>query len=476
MLGYIRSLGGSLLGSRGVVRLVAALGLCFAGAMVSGLLLLQHHGESGAVATVNEVCGENDEAGSDCETVARSAWSTLGGVPIAALGLLFYASLTLLLALTLLLPETLRPNLAGLAILGLTVGLLVDLALLAVQAFSIRAFCTLCIVTYVLAAAALFALLPAWRGVLDLGSALRSTEGRLALGGWALGTLALAGAVFATELSLDYRAQGRQMALLGAPAPGPAATPSPAPAPEFPPAADSEPTPPSASDGKDAAYWEQRANQLQQTLDDPQKLDQYFSDKAQREFETATAVQIDLEGVSRKGPADAAVQVVEFSDFLCPFCRNLAGALNQFVPKAEGRVAVYFKHFPLDQECNPSLPRTSHPGACLLALGAICAEYQGKFEAYHNRVFAAEGLRSPGAEDVVRLAGEAGLNGAAIRGCLEDPRARSELTAHIEEARKLEVQGTPTLYVNGKKLPRINDFVAVVDREAQRKGFAPLNP
>jgi protein-disulfide isomerase len=291
-----------------------------------------------------------------------------------------------------------------------------------------------------------------------------------------LGTVAIAGAVFAAEVALDTREAQRQVALLGAPAP--AATPRPEPPPasaDASAAEEPEPAPDTPSDGKDADYWEQRASELQQTLDDPQKLEQYFTEKARQEFETAAPVTIDLEGVSRKGPADAPVQVVEFSDFLCPFCRNLAVALNQFVPQAEGRVAVYFKHFPLDQECNPSLPRSSHPGACKLALGAICAEYQGKFEAYHNRVFSAEGLRNPGTEDVVRLAGEAGLNPAAIRGCLEDPKASEDLAAQIEEAKRLEVQATPTLYVNGKKLPRINDFVAVVDREAQKKGFAPLS-
>jgi protein-disulfide isomerase len=137
-------------------------------------------------------------------------------------------------------------------------------------------------------------------------------------------------------------------------------------------------------------------------------------------------------------------------------------------------VAVHFKNYPLDQECNESLPRSSHPGACQLALGAICAQYQGKFDAYHDRVFSAEGLRNPGAADVIRLAGEAGLNPAAMRGCLEDPEAKAVLAAQIAEARRLGVQATPTVYVNGKKLPRINDLVPLVDRLAQKSGFPPL--
>ena len=114
-----------------------------------------------------------------------------------------------------------------------------------------------------------------------------------------------------------------------------------------------------------------------------------------------------------------------------------------------------------------------HPGACNLALGAVCAHYQGKFEAYHDKVFSTE-LRNPQPVDVVRLAGEAGLNAAALEGCLDDPKTKADLAAQIAEANRLNVTATPTVYVNGKKLPRIIDFVAVVDKEARKKGFAPL--
>ena len=143
------------------------------------------------------------------------------------------------------------------------------------------------------------------------------------------------------------------------------------------------------------------------------------------------------------------------------------------MPQAGGRVAVYFKNYPLDNACNPKLPRSTHPGACNLALGAVCAHYQGKFEAYHDKVFSTE-LRNPQPADVVRLAGEAGLNAAALEGCLDDPKTKADLAAQIDEANRLGITSTPTVYVNGKKLPRINDFVAVVDKEARKKGFPPL--
>jgi protein-disulfide isomerase len=88
-------------------------------------------------------------------------------------------------------------------------------------------------------------------------------------------------------------------------------------------------------------------------------------------------------------------------------------------------------------------------------------------------VFSGE-LKNPQAADVVRLAGEAGLNAAAIESCLSDPRTKEQLTAQIQEAKKVGVQATPTLFINGKKLPRINDFLQTVEKEAQRKGLPPL--
>ena len=152
------------------------------------------------------------------------------------------------------------------------------------------------------------------------------------------------------------------------------------------------------------------------------------------------------------GPANAPIKVVGYSDFLCPFCRDLAGAFAQYVPQSGERVAVYFKNYPLDAECNPKLKQSTHPGSCNLALGAVCAHRQGKFDAYHDRVFSSE-LRNPAAADVVRIAGEAGLSGAAMQGCLDDPKTKDALAAQIAEANRLGVSATPTVYVNGKSFP-----------------------
>ncbi len=453
-------------------RIVAALVLCAAAAAVAGLLLGRHHGEPRAVAAVSQACGEGQASG--CDEVARSRWSRVAGFPVAAWGLAFYLSTTLLLLLALVGPSGLAWPLSLVAAGALVSALLVDLVLLAVQAVSIRAFCMLCLLTYVLGGMALFALWPARRVSSSAGAALTAPDGRLALAGWTTGALAILAFVFAANLTLVHRAAERQSRLLGTPAPALPTPPAPEAATPATPAEGAASPAPSVV-AQDAAYWRGQAEKLQSTIDDPAKLEAYFAARALREYETAKVEPIDIANLPAKGPASAPVTVVEYSDFMCPFCRSLAAALTQFVPQAGGRLAVYFKNFPLDNACNPKLTRAVHPGSCTLALGAICAQNQGKFEAYHDRVFGSE-VKSPQPADVVRLAGEAGLNAAAMEGCLDDPQTKATLAAQIAEGNRLGITSTPTVYINSKKLPRLNDFVAVVDREAQKKGKPPIAP
>jgi protein-disulfide isomerase/uncharacterized membrane protein len=455
------------LGTNATTRLGVAVLLCLAGAILSSLLLFQHHGEDQAVAAVNQVCGDGTTSG--CETVARSPDSALAGVPLAAVGLFFYVSLALLLVPAALCPPESRDPFAGLAFTLLALALLADLGLLGVQAFLVKAFCKLCLATYALNAAALAALLPAWRSARALGAALGRPEGRLTAVGWALGSFIAAGGTFAADRALKAREAERAATLFGRPA---ASAPT-APAAATPVGAATPPA--SIPADPEARKYQEQARRLQETLDDPQKLEQYFAAKAAREFDQAPVQSLDLTDVPFKGPAGAPIQVVEYSDFMCPYCRALAGFFINFLGQSGNRVVVYYKNFPLDQACNPKLKASTHPGACWLALGAICAQYQGHFWPYHDRVFSNE-LHNPQPADVARLGTEAGLNGAALEGCVADPRTKERLTAQIEEAQRLGIQATPTVFVDGKKLPRLNDLVQVLDKEAQRKGLPPLPP
>ena len=113
-----------------------------------------------------------------------------------------------------------------------------------------------------------------------------------------------------------------------------------------------------------------------------------------------------------------------------------------------------------------------HAGACLLALGGLCAQEQGQFWPYHDRVFLGAPLANPQAADV----GADGHRGRAGRRRLEacmGPAQPERLASEMAEAQARRT-ATPTLFINGKRLPRLNDFAQTVDKEAARLGLPPL--
>ena len=436
-------------------RVVAAVILCTVGIAVSGLLLLQHHGQSSAVAAVEQLCGAGAHSG--CAVVASSRWSAVGGIPLAAIGLVFYAAVALLLLLGVMAGPPTRAAAAALALLGLTLALAVDVVLLGVQWLAIHDYCRLCLYTYGLNVLAAIALLPARRDGTVVGEAVTVREGRLAFAAWGLGTLCLVLGVGLGELGLA-RAQAATAGNVLGTVP---LTALPAGATE----ADRY--------REEARLASEQVRRLQETLDDPAKLERYLTEKAQRDFEQGPVNMIDLAGVPYKGPVQAPIKVVEFSDFLCPFCRNVAGAFDKYLPTTAGRVVVYYKNYPLEKECNTALASTVHQGACLLALGGLCAQEQGRFWPYHDRVFSAP-LSNPQTGDVQRMAIEAGLDAAAFEKCMASGSQRERLTAQINEARNAGVNSTPTLFINGKRLPSLNNFGTTVDAEARRLGLPPI--
>ena len=447
-------------------RVAACALLMIVNAAVSGLLLLQHHHVGAAVSAVGQVCGEGAQSG--CETVAQSRYAEVRGVPLAAIGLAFSASLAVLLLLASLAGAEARTAAALIAFAGLVLALAIDLVLLGVQLFAIRAFCRLCLLTYAINALAVVLVRPVHRRLVVVREGLGLPAGRAALGGWAVATVAILAAVLAGSLALRYRERLHATAILGLPAPTTTA----------PVASAGSPAPPGSDAQRyqeEARAAQEQARRLQDILDDGAKLDEYLTQKARRDFEQGPVRTFNLKGVPFKGPAEAPIRVVEFSDFLCPFCRQIASAFAGYVPQSANRVVVYFKNYPLDSACNSTLKQPVHSGACNVALGAICANDQGKFWPYHDRVFSAPPT-NPQVSDVVSMAREAGLDAGALEACVNNPATRQKLGTDIAEGIQAQVQGTPTLFINGKKLPRLNDFVQTVEREATKMGLPPLSP
>lgn len=108
-----------------------------------------------------------------------------------------------------------------------------------------------------------------------------------------------------------------------------------------------------------------------------EQLQQYCSDPQNKSFDPV-AKQIDIKNAQVVGPAGAKVQIVEFSDFECPYCVRAYPTVKQIMKDYEGKVQVYFKHFPLTQ---------IHPNAQKAAEASLCAADQGKFWEYHDKLF-----------------------------------------------------------------------------------------
>lgn len=405
------------------------------GLVLSILLLLAHHGEGPAASAVSAVCGEGKESG--CAVVNTSRYSIFAGVPVAAFGIIFYASLALLAILTLFAGPEAFPSAQALLVGALGLGLLVDLALLGVQAFAIRAYCKLCVSTYAVNIAALLLIRPF---PLPGFAALASRESRLLMAGWGLGSLAIVAAAFSGETALALREKARAPQFFG---------------------------------GSVAGSSDAEVKRLQGILDDPVKLDLYLHAKASKEFDDAPVRTLDLAGVPFRGPEASPIKVVDYSDFLCPFCRQAAQGLAEWLPHSGGRVALYYKNYPLDTTCNDRVQRTVHAGACFLALGGICAQDQGKFWPYHDKVFS-QALQNPTAQDVLRVGASAGLDPQAFAACVDSGRTKERLMAQIHEAADGGVQSTPTLFINGKKLPRTDHFFESINKESGRLGLPPL--
>src|SRR5439155_21084637 len=102
---------------------------------------------------------------------------------------------------------------------------------------------------------------------------------------------------------------------------------------------------------EEARVAQEQARRLQEILDDPKKLEQHFTEKAVREFDQTPVRSLDVKNVPYKGPAEAPIKVVEYSDFLCPFCRDIAAAFAGFIPKSGDRIVLDYKNYPLAQAC-----------------------------------------------------------------------------------------------------------------------------
>lgn len=140
-----------------------------------------------------------------------------------------------------------------------------------------------------------------------------------------------------------------------------------------------------------------------------------------------------------KGPIDAKVQIVEFSDFQCPYCSRAATATNEIIEKYGDKVRVVFRHFPL----------SFHKEAHLASQAALAANEEGKFWEFHDLMF--ENQRALGRADLEKYAEKLGLNMKKFKKALDDGTYKAQVDADLALGKQVNVSGTPTMFINGKR-------------------------
>ena len=172
-----------------------------------------------------------------------------------------------------------------------------------------------------------------------------------------------------------------------------------------------------------------------------------------------TRLDVAIDGAPARGSAKAPVTIVEFSDFLCPFCKRVQPTLAELEKRYGDKVRFVFKDYPIEQ---------LHPGATKAAEAARCASEQGKFWPYHDVLFQ-KGPKTP--QELKASASEAGLDVAKLDACLASGKYVAAVKKDFDEGSRLGVSGTPAFFINGRMVSGaqpLEAFAQIIDDEIAR--------
>ncbi len=162
-----------------------------------------------------------------------------------------------------------------------------------------------------------------------------------------------------------------------------------------------------------------------------------------------------------RGPKEAPVAIVEFSDFQCPYCKGVTATVKQLMDKYQGKVKWVFRDFPIP---------TIHPAAPKAHEAARCAAEQGKFWEYHDLLFEKSPRQAP--EELKQYAKDLKLDSATFAKCLDSGKEQAAVNRDVEDGTRLGVTGTPTFFINGRELignMPLTAFEKIIDSELARK-------
>jgi protein-disulfide isomerase len=159
------------------------------------------------------------------------------------------------------------------------------------------------------------------------------------------------------------------------------------------------------------------------------------------------------------GPEDATITIVEFSDLQCPACKAIAPLVKQVLAEHPEDVKLVYRHFPLN---------SIHPYAQLAAYASEAAADEGKCWEFHDKLFEQQPVWSKMSsagevEDIfVTYADELGIDTAVFQEKIGSEEIKERVLQDVADTNKLGLTGTPTLFVNNRRVPAPGQLPAIV--------------
>jgi protein-disulfide isomerase len=187
-------------------------------------------------------------------------------------------------------------------------------------------------------------------------------------------------------------------------------------------------------------------------------------DKAQvKVYLTPPIVDVSAEDAPVKGPANAPITIVEFSDFQCSYCKRVVNILEQVLERYPDKVKLAFRDFPIVN---------IHPQAEKAAEAAHCAAEQGKFWEFHDLLFDKQDTIPT--TNFAEHAKTLGLEVSTFQTCIDGHKYQEKVERNYAAGVKAGVSGTPAFFINGRLLSGaqpLEAFKAVIDEELERLGL-----
>ena len=160
------------------------------------------------------------------------------------------------------------------------------------------------------------------------------------------------------------------------------------------------------------------------------------------------------------GNPNGDVVIELYSDYVCPLCYIQNIMLHQ-AAKEFANIKIVHHNYPFDRECNPYIGQTKHPDACFMSKGAIAEKKQGNFWEMSSLLYENQPKKL---EDLLKLSDKLEFNQEQFIRDFESEETSKELSNELTQASALDIDATPTMFINGEKIVGVRPYYELKDK------------